>query len=288
MTTPIERAVEAAVAAGVPRVEAERLARPVAAPAPVVPLHGGDDRVRSWFDSVGWQLEPDALASALRMLGAADPTITHLQAESVSRRGLPAGSARYIVIPNWSGPDGFQHYRDRDPVWIKNYRTLLSDDGYLSLSGHRRGVLHGLWLEYAASGCCIRVDTKMIGRRLGLVVKTADLEALKTLGFIEFALAPRKHTASPEGEREKELPLTPHSGEPDTHTQPHHQCAQCGAPAEPRKPCPTCGATPRQAGTNPRALTTTTPVACPICGITKKTQQQIDDHLELVHDQAPA
>jgi hypothetical protein len=48
---------------------------------------------------------------------------------------------RYIVIPNWDGPDGFQHYRDRDPIWIKNYRALMAKDEYLESLNHA-GFIH--------------------------------------------------------------------------------------------------------------------------------------------------
>ena len=50
----------------------------------------------------------------------------------------------WIEIPNW---DRFQHYRDRDPPWIKFYTELLHDPDYLALSGDQRAILHGLWLR---------------------------------------------------------------------------------------------------------------------------------------------
>lgn len=108
---------------------------------------------------------------------------------------------RYIEIPNW---DGFQHYKDRTPKWIKNYTELLADDAYLGLTGHERGVLHGLWLEYASARCRLAVDTASISRRLGLRVTTATLEALNHAGFIEYSLAPGYHNASPDLEVDKE------------------------------------------------------------------------------------
>jgi hypothetical protein len=264
VSTPVERAIEAAVAAGLSRVEAERIAAPTIPPVEpreaageLIPLRPGDDRVRGWFDLVGWELEQDALRSALAMLGADQAQVDQLAAESVSRRGLPANAPRYIVIPNWLGPDGFQHYRDRDPIWIKTYTRLLSDDAYLSLSGHRRAVLHGLWLEYAMSGCKLRLDVKLIGRRLGLVVKMADLEAIKTQGFIRFALAPCSTDASTEKRRE-EPPISPAGETPTTTTRDR---------TTRREPPP-----PTQT------------LTCPVCRITKKTQQLLDDHLELVHE----
>lgn len=90
---------------------------------------------------------------------------------------------RWITIPNW---DRFQHYPDRDPIWIKNYRALLHDDDYRQLTGEQRAILHGLWLDYAASSCRLKLDTTSLTYRLGLRVTTKQLEALNHAGFIEF------------------------------------------------------------------------------------------------------
>lgn len=114
----------------------------------------------------------------------------------------------YIVIPNWDGPDGFQHYRDRDPIWIKNYVRLMSHDDYLDLSYHQRGILHGLWMEYARSNRQLPGSTVTLTRRLGHRVTTRDLEALNEAGFIQFVasktLAERYHSRAPAHSREAE------------------------------------------------------------------------------------
>jgi hypothetical protein len=93
----------------------------------------------------------------------------------------------YIEITGW---DTFQHSdatkRGRDPKWIKLYTRLHSDDDFLALSGHRRAVLFGLWLEYARSGRRIALDTRSLTRRLSLRVSTKDIDALNHAGFIEF------------------------------------------------------------------------------------------------------
>ncbi len=130
----------------------------------------------------------------------------------------------WIVIPRWDGPDGFQHYRDRAPVWIKTYTRLMSDDAYLGLTGNRRAILHGLWLEYAMSNRCLTLDIRMIARRLALNVKMADLESLNHAGFIAFSaikpLAKPEHPASAEKETEKELELQDQDQVPYTHRPP--------------------------------------------------------------------
>ncbi len=116
---------------------------------------------------------------------------------------------RWIVIPRWDGPTGFQHYSDRDPKWIKNYRDLLSKDEYLELTFVQRGILHGLWLEYAAANRQLRDSTLTLSRRLGGRVTRASLDALNHAGFIEYSasrpLATRYQAASLEEETEREV-----------------------------------------------------------------------------------
>lgn len=115
---------------------------------------------------------------------------------------------RWIVIPRWDGKDGFQHYSDRDPTWIKDYRNQLAKDEYRDLSFHLRGILHGLRLSYAASNRQLRDDTVALTRRLGHRVTRRDLESLNHAGFIRFSaskpLARRYRRASPDKEVREE------------------------------------------------------------------------------------
>lgn len=90
--------------------------------------------------------------------------------------------SKWIVIPNW---DRFQHYKDRAPSWIKIYPELHHDEAFMSLTGHRRAILLGIWLEYAMSRRQLPDDTATLSRRLGLRVLRADIESLNHAGFIE-------------------------------------------------------------------------------------------------------
>ena len=103
----------------------------------------------------------------------------------------------WIVVRNW---DKFQHYKNRNPPWIKLYLELHHDDNYMRLSGNRRAILTSVWVEYGLSQRCVPLDPKLLGRRFNLNVKMADLEALNHAGFIIFAaskpLAPRYQDAS--------------------------------------------------------------------------------------------
>lgn len=114
---------------------------------------------------------------------------------------------RWIVIPHWVSDgdhEGFQHYKDRDPIWIKNYRNLLAKDEYLTLSYHLRGILHSLWLEYAASNRQISDNTLTLTRRLGQRVTTRDLVSLNRAGFITFSASKPLAARYPRKEKEKE------------------------------------------------------------------------------------
>jgi hypothetical protein len=170
----------------------------------------------------------------------------------------------WIVIPNWDGPTGFQHYKDRTPVWIKNYTELMSDDAYLGLTLHQRGVLHGLWLEYARARRQIPDSTLTVSQRLGDRVSRATLDALNHAGFIEYSaskpLALRYQDASLEVEKRRTPP----------------------PPSASRKN----GTSPRQRGTNPRA--TDTPPAeqhpCPHCPLIAASARALADHIDVIHD----
>ena len=93
-------------------------------------------------------------------------------------------SERWIVIPNW---DKFQHYSDRDPVWIKVYTELNSRDEWRQLSYAQRGLL-------VIAMDRIRAGRRTVaGLRCGFQMRatasaTSHLESLNDAGWIEFRL----------------------------------------------------------------------------------------------------
>jgi len=123
----------------------------------------------------------------------------------------------WIAIPRW---DEFQHYGNRDPVWIKNYLRLLRDDNYLELTLSQRGILHGLWMLYAVTDGALKVS--VVKRDLVLTRGASkyfreNIEALNQAGFI--AIVASKPLARPsrakrrvekkEPERSRAKPETP-------------------------------------------------------------------------------
>ncbi len=150
---------------------------------------------------------------------------------------------QWLVIPKW---DEFQHYKNRDPAWVKLHRSLASDPEWIKLSGHCRAVLIGLWLEYASSNCQVAVNTSSLTRRLALRVSSRQLKTLETAGFIEVSASKPLASCYSRGREEKETPY----------------------PFEEVQPKPANGH----------------PKKCPVCGLTVSPPTTIADHLHLQHD----
>jgi hypothetical protein len=105
----------------------------------------------------------------------------------------------WIVIPHWRR---FQHYKDRQPKWIKVYTELMSDPAFRGLTFAQRGLLISLWLEYARSRGAIRIQPGYVTAIAGQRLRNGQLEALIDAGFVEVSaskpLAKRYQNASPE------------------------------------------------------------------------------------------
>jgi hypothetical protein len=110
------------------------------------------------------------------------------------------GKSFDLEIPDWSR---FRHYTSRRQRWIKVQTSLLSDDNYLRLTPHQRGVLQGLWLLCAKTDGRVRVSTSRLGRELGFPINTRTLEALSQAGFVRLsasdALVPEQERGSAHG-----------------------------------------------------------------------------------------
>ena len=110
-------------------------------------------------------------------------------------------SDEWIVFPRWTE---YQHYSDRELTWIKNYVSLLHHDGYLNLSPHCRGVLHGLLLVYASAHGQLRANTSSLSRQLNARVTTRQLVSLADAGFIRFSASkPLALARAREGEKKE-------------------------------------------------------------------------------------
>jgi hypothetical protein len=155
---------------------------------------------------------------------------------------------QWLVMDRW---DDFQHpdaTRTGVPPWIKTYTRLLANDEFLTLSHHLRGVLLGLWLEYATARRQLRDSTVALSRRLGHRVTTHDLEALNHAGFIHFSASkPASNLASKPARPEKRREEQPRAS------------AQQPKPRPPEN-------------------------VCPICGADRGTPKKLREHLDYVHN----
>jgi hypothetical protein len=110
----------------------------------------------------------------------------------------------WIVIPNW---DKFQHYKDRDPPWIKLYTELNRRDDWRTLTYAERGLLCSLWTEYCVAGGVLRVSD--LGARCGQRVDSRALDSLNHAGFIQLAASKPLALARPRETEKRQRRKTP-------------------------------------------------------------------------------
>ena len=99
----------------------------------------------------------------------------------------------YLEVKNWKQ---FQHYRDRDPQWIKLYRKVLADYEFSRLQDASKLLLICIWLlasEDREHRGRVPNDPEWIARRAG-IAGPVDLQPLIDAGFL--LLARRKQDAS--------------------------------------------------------------------------------------------
>jgi hypothetical protein len=90
----------------------------------------------------------------------------------------------WIVIPNW---DKFQHYKNRQPTWIKLYTELDHKPEFRRLTYVQRGLLVTIWIKYALGNGL--VQTSSIPRPSGVsgVSMARAFKALEQAEFIELS-----------------------------------------------------------------------------------------------------
>lgn len=86
----------------------------------------------------------------------------------------------YLRVKNW---DEFQHYKDRNPPWIKLHRALLDDYDFSRLHDASKAHLILIWLLAGQSGGRIPDDLKFLQAKLSLD-KQPDLQVLVDAGFL--------------------------------------------------------------------------------------------------------
>jgi len=110
----------------------------------------------------------------------------------------------FFRVTNW---DQYQHYKDRDPTWIKLYARLLDDYAFATLPDNGKWHLIGIFLLASKQGNRIPGDPRWVRKKIAARTRV-DLEALLAAGFIEedasTVLAEAEQVAIPEKESESE------------------------------------------------------------------------------------
>lgn len=109
----------------------------------------------------------------------------------------------YFRVANW---DQYQHYKDRDPEWIKLYARLLDNYAFAVLPDACKWHLIGIFLLASKQGNRIPADARWVKKKIAARARI-DLNALLSAGFIEDdasrPLADCAQAAIPEKETEK-------------------------------------------------------------------------------------
>jgi hypothetical protein len=108
---------------------------------------------------------------------------------------------RWIVVRNW---DKFQHYTNRNPVWIKLYTSLNAEDEWRQLTYAERGLLVSIWVEFARTRGRLRVA--ILPDLCGMRTYSAHLKRLSDAGFITI-LASKPLALKEKTKIRKEKPL---------------------------------------------------------------------------------
>lgn len=88
----------------------------------------------------------------------------------------------HLKVKNW---EKYQHYKDRNPPWIKLHRDILSDRKFMQLSMESKGLLMCLWVIAAEDDGYVLYNTEEISFRLRIEgFKLTDLDILINEGFL--------------------------------------------------------------------------------------------------------
>lgn len=93
-------------------------------------------------------------------------------------------------VKNW---DTFQHYKDRNPPWIKLHNHLLDDYDFECLPDATKCHLLCIWMLASRTNNEMVFDNSWVKRKIG-ANSSVDLELLISVGFIE--LQGEEHHAS--------------------------------------------------------------------------------------------
>jgi hypothetical protein len=88
---------------------------------------------------------------------------------------------QYFSISNWQE---FQHYKDRNPPWIKLHNQLLDNYEFEQLTDATKVHLLCIWMLASRTNNKIVYDPSWVKRKIG-ANSNVDLKSLISAGFIE-------------------------------------------------------------------------------------------------------
>jgi hypothetical protein len=86
---------------------------------------------------------------------------------------------KFLSVKNWKQ---FQHYKLRNPPWIKLHRAVLDDYAFCTLPDSAKGHLLLLWLYASHNNGLIPIDIPFLERKLSCT--GIDLALLAESGFL--------------------------------------------------------------------------------------------------------
>ena len=92
-----------------------------------------------------------------------------------------------LVVANWGK---FQHYRNRNPPWIKFHTSLLDDYEFQRLPGEAKWQLLLLWLVAARQDNRIPDDREWLASLFHVTEDELQIELLVDRGWLERPPAP--------------------------------------------------------------------------------------------------
>lgn len=106
---------------------------------------------------------------------------------------------KYLRVKNWTE---FQHYKDRNPPWIKLHRALLDDYEFARLQDASKAHLVLIWLFASQRDGSIPADPIFLKKKLGLQ-KEPDLKLFIDHGL----LIPEQNASEVLAESKQNAPL---------------------------------------------------------------------------------
>ena len=88
----------------------------------------------------------------------------------------------YLKVVNWNE---FQHYKDRNPPWIKLHNQLLENYDFTCLPDSAKSHLFGIWLIASRTDNNIPANPNWIAQKIG-ATEPVNIDVLIKAGFIMY------------------------------------------------------------------------------------------------------